>query len=262
MMAASPDPRSTAVRRRGSQRGLAAVALATVGVCGLLLLMVPPPSVNSLLSRSNWELATALPAIDAFPADWNYDLWSDIVQPTPAATTGSGPLTTRGSVSQSVPAGCGDVPTLVGLYDGVSRSAAMVHVDLRTDEIAKAILASSDEPEPNARFVIWRKPNGAQLIADYLGWIGRCGSYRVTSPPPDNHTTTVTTTVSVESVTGTDAAVIATRSSISSEDSQTYHVMFYALRSVVLECATNLTGDQVDMVRRLADQTLHRLHTL
>ena len=118
-----------------------------------------------------------------------------------------------------------------------------MHVDRNTGSIARATVASSDEPEPNARFIIWPRPDGPALIVNYLDWLGRCGSTRVDARSAD----------------GADAAVAVTRSSASAG---TYHVMYYAVRGVLLECATNLEGADVDLVKRLGAQTLQRLRAL
>lgn len=128
---------------------------------------------------------------------------------------------------------------------------------------------SSDEQEPNARFVIWPLSNGPALIANYLDWLARCDSYRITSSHVDSQikdVRTVTTTVDARSAECADAAVAVTRSSMvtagTRSPSSTYHVMYYAVRGVLLECATNLEGADVDLVKRLAAQTLQKLRAL
>ncbi|HEY9304214.1 MAG TPA: hypothetical protein VIO95_07985 [Mycobacterium sp.] len=251
------------LRSRLWPRMVGAVALAVVGACGAMLLMIPARSA-SLLSRSNWDLATALPSYRDFPADWNYSLQGTVRRQAPSSTTASPPRA-EAPASVYAPADCGNVPKILGLYES-SRFAAVVRVNPSTDEIASATALSSDEPNLNARFIIWPVNDGPALIANYLDWIGRCGSYSVSSAEPGNQIAdarTVTTTVDTRSA---NDAVAVTRFSEETAGGQrpssTYHVMYYAVRGILLECATNLNGSDIDLVKRLALQTLQRLRTL
>lgn len=233
-----------------------AVALVVLGACGATLVAIPARPA-SLLSRSNWNLAQALPTYRDFPSDWNYALQGLVRRR---------PLPLRAAVPAAVyaPSDCGNVPKILGLYDAI-HFAAMVHVDPSKDDIASATVLSSDEPDHHFRFIIWPVPDGRSLIADYLDWIGRCGSYSVSSTDPTSYITG-TRTVSTTVVSHSGDAVAITRVSAETDDSQgfslKYHVIYYAVRGIVLECATNLAGADVDLMKKLADQTLHRLRTL
>jgi hypothetical protein len=209
-----------------------------------------------------------LPSYRDFPADWNYALEGTVRRAAPANNAASRHPGTQVPASVYTPAECQDIPKIVGLYQ-TARFAAMVHVDRNTADIAEATVLSSDEPEPNARFIIWAVPDGPALIANYLGWLGRCGSYRITPADADRQVAddlTVTTTVEAPSADGADAAVAVTRSSIVTagrrSTSAPYHVRYYAVRGVLLECATNLEGRDIDLVKRLAAQTLQKLRAL
>jgi hypothetical protein len=238
-------------------RAVGAVALAVLGACGATLLVVPSRS-SSLTSRSNWDLATVLPSYRDFPASWNYELEGTVRRAAPA--NNAAPR----HPAVYAPAECGNVPTILGLYE-TSRFAAMVRVDPSTDDIASATVLSSDEPNLNARFIIWPVPDGPALIANYLDWIGRCGSYSMSSAGPDNQTTdvrTVSTTVDNHSADAVAVTRYSDETVGSQNPSSTYHVVYYAVRGVLLECATNLNGHDVDLVKRLAAHSLKKLHAL
>jgi hypothetical protein len=244
-------------------RVVGAVALAVIGACGVTLLVIPARPAN-LISRSNWDLATALPSSRDFPANWNYGLEGTVRRQAKPSTTASRPRGAGAPTAVYAPADCGNVPTILGLYE-TSRFAAIVHVDQSTDEVASATVFSSDEPDLNARFIIWPVPDGPALIANYLDWIGRCDSYSVSSAVPGNQITdvrTVTTTVDTHSADAVAVTRFSDETAGTQNPSSTYHVMYYAVRGVLLECATNLHGSDVDLVKRLAAQTLQKLRRL
>lgn len=76
-----------------------------LGACGAALVLTAPPAnqaraAASLLSRSNWVLATALPASQDVPADWGYSLTGRLrraVSPStvPPAALGHGKLSAK-----------------------------------------------------------------------------------------------------------------------------------------------------------------------
>lgn len=134
-----PDPSSRAsepvvARSQLWPRLVGAVALAVLGACGVTLLVIPsrPPS---LISRSNWDLATVLPTIHDFSADWNYSLDGPLRRAAPANTTASRHPSAPGPASVYTPAECENIPKVVELY-GTPDFAAMVHVDRNTETIA------------------------------------------------------------------------------------------------------------------------------
>lgn len=245
-------------------RVVSALALVVLAVCGAALLM-PGPRPTSLTPRSNWDLATTLPSYRDFPPNWNYQLEGTVRRRAPASSTAPAPAAAPTSAYKAyAPADCGNAPKILDLYK-TARFSAMVHVDPNTNDIASATVLSSDEPNLNARFIIWPVPDGPALIADYLDWIGRCGSYSMSTAGPDNQIVdarTVTTTVDARS----DDTVTVTKAFDETVADQppvsTYHVMYYAVRGVLLECATNLNGSDIDLVKRLAAQTLQKLHAL
>jgi hypothetical protein len=76
---------------------------------------------------------------------------------------------------------------------------------------------------------------------------------------------TVETKVDARSASGADAAAAVTRTftAIGSRDpSSTYHVVYYAVHGVLLECTIYMEGDDVDLVQRSAAQTLEKLRAL
>ncbi|KZS59800.1 hypothetical protein [Mycobacterium ostraviense] len=270
--AAGPAPS----RSQPWPRVVGGAALAVLGACGAALLVTAPRSDTApanLASRTDWDLATALPAGTDFPSDWGYSLTGRLRR---AATADPGALTTaphQDPAAAYEPGSCGDIPEILDHAGGAL--AAYVQVDryaqLFVQDAAAADFAATGEGRehgPNARFAIWVVSDAAARIANYLDWLGRCGSYRVTNYFFDgrvkNHRT-VTTQVGVRSAAGADAAVTVTRTftTIGSRDpSSTYHVTYYAVRGVLLECTIYMEGPELDLVQKLAGQTLQRLRAL
>jgi hypothetical protein len=245
---------------KGWPRVVGAVALVVLGACGAALVVIPSRP-TSLISRSNWDLAKALPSDHDFPPDWNYALQGTVRRAAPKNDEASREPGVR-PTSVYAPADCGNVPKILGLYK-TANFAALVHVDRSKDDVASATVLSSDEPEPNARFIIWPVPDGPALIADYLDWIGRCHSYSLSAVDPDGQVTDTRTVVTTVDTRDGDDAVTVTRSTNDDQSpTASYHVVYYAVRGILLECATNWSGSDVDLVKRLAVETLNRLRGL
>jgi hypothetical protein len=266
--------------RPSSTRVVGAVALALLTACGVTLWLIAPrpneahASSASLLSRSDWVLATALPTSGDFPADWGYSLAGRLRR---AAPTGTAPSSTRPRPGPAAaayePATCGDLPKI--LSQSGDALAAYVQVDRFTqifvqDAVPGDAAATGERREhgPNARFSIWAVPDSQARIAGYLDWLGRCGSYRVTNYDRGSEVKSdraVTTQVEARSADGADAAVVVTRTftpSGSIDPPSTYHVAYYAVRGVLLECAIYMEGADADVVRQVATRTLQKLRDL
>ncbi|MEE3067476.1 MAG: hypothetical protein VYA67_26675 [Actinomycetota bacterium] len=219
----------------------------------------------SLRSLPNWELAKLLPGIHDFPADWNYWLRGSVRQTNP--DNGAPPPAGGASVPASAytPRECAQVPKIVELF-GSPGDAAMVYVDRQTDEIARAAEISSDDPDPNAHLAIWKVPDGPAMIAKYVDWLARCGSYRITSVDAgsgNDTVRTVTTTIDGPPRGSGSAALAVTKSTTGTVRGASrlviYHITYYWERDVLLEFATNLVGTDLDVVNHAAGQTLQRM---
>jgi hypothetical protein len=255
----SDKSRPLAARRPGL-RAVAAFALVVLGLCGAALVGFPPRTA-SLRSLPNWDLATLLPGIHDFPANWNYSLRGSLHRTDPEQAP---PWPVRHPPVFS-PRECGPAPTLATLFDRPGDAAA-VHVDHQTDQIARAVLQASDEPDPNARFVIYPVTDGAALITKYVDWLARCGTYHVTAANPASgadESRVVTTTITARSAAGADAAVEVTRSTTITAKgprrATVYRDSYYWVRGVLLECGTNLSGRDLDVVNHVGAQTLQKL---
>lgn len=265
-----PDPASQAAqqsrirRSRIGPRSVCVVALVVLGTCGATILGFPARPV-SLRSLPNWELAKLLPGIQDFPADWNYWLRGSVRQNHPDNATPPPGGAASVPASASTPRECGQVPKIVELF-GSPGDAAMVYVDRQTDEIARAALISSDAPDPNAHFAIWKVTDGPTMIAEYVDWLARCGSYRIASTPAgsaNEDVRTVTTTIDSQTGGGSDTALAVTKSTTGTvrgaSRAVVYHITYYWVRDVLLECATNLVGADLDAVNHAVAQTLQRM---
>jgi hypothetical protein len=275
-VARSPKPPAAKPRRRHPwPRVAGAGALAVIGACGATLLAIGPRSEQqkaapgSLLSHSDWDLATALPTSADFPEDWGYSLAGRLRRATPSSVAPKpGPAAAVYSPSE-----CGTVPTILNQSGAVL--AAYVQVDRQTqiyvqDAVPADAAATGERREhgPNTRFAIWTAPDSPARIANYLQWLGRCASYRVTnydrgSERKDERT--VTTVVDARSADGADAAVAVTRSftpSGSHDPPSTYQVLYYAVRGVLLECSVYMDGDDAGLVKQVAARTVQRLRAL
>lgn len=261
-------------------RIVAAVALSVVGTCGVAVLVSPPypstePPSASLASRSNWVLATALPTSADFPADWGYSVTGQLRRE--AAPTGpvAKPASARPSPGADyLPASCGAIPKLLDQSSGAAL-AGYVQVDRDTQIWAQdaappdaAATGEGREHGPNARFAIWVVPDAAARIADYRYWLRRCSSYRVTNydySDEAKNERAVTTVIQAAAARGAEAGVAVTRSFTtvtSHEPPSTYHVEYYALRGVLLECSIYMEGADADMVKAVAARTLRKLQAL
>lgn len=253
------------------------VSLVILGSCAAALLMTAPGSsrsTRSLAAHDNWALATALPVSSDFPQDWGYSLTARLQRATPTAgATPSAPPGPNPAAADYAPDPCKTLPRI--LDHSADTLAAFVHVDryaqLFVQDAPPADAASTGESHehgPNARFSIWVVPDGPAQITNYLSWLGRCGSYRVTNHFLDGQVKNrrdVSTTVDSRSADGADAAVVVTRkfTPVTGRDpASTYRVEYYAVRGVLLECTIYLEGAELEQVKQVAVHTLQRLRAL
>ncbi len=226
-----------------------------LGACGAALVLTAPPAnqaraAASLLSRSNWVLATALPASQDVPADWGYSLTGRLRRAVSPSTVPPAALPNTSRAAVYSPAGCGNIPKILdhssadlAAYVQIDRDVQVFGQDAPLDAAATG---ESDERGPNARFALWAVADGPARIANYLDWLNRCGSYQVTNHFLDGtvkNERTVTTEVEALSAGGADAAVAVTRTFTTADGrdpSSTYHVAYYAVRGVLLECTSYL----------------------
>lgn len=264
-------------------RAVSIAALTVLGACGVTLQMIPPRShagapAASLASQSDWALASALPAGADFPADWGYSV-AGLLRREAAATTPSARPAANGTPGEGVtaaytPAACGTIPKILD-QSGAGALAAYVEVDRYSQIWAQdaeppnaAATGELAEHGPNARFGIWVVPDPSAQIADYQDWASRCGSYRVASYEHGTQATTertVTTVVEATSTKGADAAVIVNRSfhlNGSPNPPSNYHVAYYAVRGVLLECTIYMEDADADLVKHVEARTLQRLRAL
>jgi hypothetical protein len=188
------------------------------------------------------------------------------------AATSSAP-SHPGPAPTYTPAACGNVPKLL------DHSGATLAAYLQVDRYTQLLVHEADPADgpatgethghgPNSRLAIWAVPDGPARIANYLDWLDHCGAYHVTNYYNGGRVKnerTVSTEVQTPSASGADAAATVTRTftTIGSRDpASTYHVAYYAVRGVLLECTIYMEGTDVDLVKRVADQTLDRLRAL
>jgi hypothetical protein len=271
-LAAEPGAR----RSQAWPRVVGAVALAALGTCGVTVLLTAPRQTHtsaSLASQSDWVLAGALPASGDFPPDWGYSLTGRLQRAAASTTVTSSPQSNPAPAAIYAPEACGSIPKVLDHSGGAL--AAYVQVD-RAAQLFVQDAPPADAPAtgearehgPNARFAIWVVPDGPARIANYLNWLGQCGSYHVTNHFPDGHVKNrrdVSTVVQARSAAGADAAVTVTRSftTINSRDpATTYHVAYYAVRGVLLECTIYMEGSELDQVQQIASRTVQKLGAL
>ncbi|KZS70578.1 hypothetical protein LAUMK35_04227 [Mycobacterium pseudokansasii] len=255
---------------------VAGAALAMLGACGVTVLVIGPRanSSTSLASRADWVLAGALPSSDDFPADWGYSLSGWLRRSSLSETTASSTAPQLGPRAVYEPAQCTKIPQLL-THSGAAL-AAELDVDRYTQLIARdariwdwPATGETDEHGPNAHFEISVVPDGPQRIANYLDWLGRCGSYQVTNYDFNGRFKDHRSATTVLQDHWTDDAVVAavvTRTFVTADSHEppaTYLVSYYALRGVILECSVHMetTGDR-ELVQRRAAETLHRLRAL
>jgi hypothetical protein len=267
-------------------RALTIAALTVLGACGVTLQMIPPrshagASSASLASQSDWALAGALPASSDFPADWGYSV-AGLMRRGPAATAPSARPAANGTPQQDArtayaPAACGTLPKVLD-ESGGGALAAYLQVDRYSQLWAQDpeppnadATGERHEHGPNARFWIWVVPDAPAQIADYQDWVSRCGSYRISNYDYSSQSSierTVTTAVEATGTSeakGADAAVTVTRSfhlTDSPNPPATYHVSYYAVRGVLMECAIYMEDADAEIVKHTAAQTLQRLRSL
>lgn len=261
-----------AARDRPWPQVVGVAAVVVLGICGAVLL-VRAPHDSSLASRTNWALATALPTSVDFPQDWGYSLTGRLQRAPSTAAPSPTPTVSTAAAAEYAPVDCGTIPHLLD-HSGAAL-AAFVHVDRYAQLFVQdappadaAATGESHEHGPNARFAIWVVPDGPAQITHYLNWIGRCGSYRVTNHFLDGEVKNrreVATSVESRSADGADAAVVVTRkfTPVTGRDpASSYHVEYYAVRGVLLECTIYLEGVELQQVKGVAAQTLRKLHSL
>lgn len=267
--AMNPDGRRP--DRPSRARMFAAAALAVLAGCGVLVLLTPPRSAG-LLGRSNWALADALPARADFPADWNYSVngmigWA--TPPSPAAESADAPNPIIPTVEYT-PARCGELPAALA---GAGTESASVRVDTTPVAIAKArfywrdSVAAGDPQDdgPTADFAILAVGETSDLVGEYLDWLKRCNSYGVSVHYPETQSDVdrLATTMVDEPVEG--AALTVTRSFRdlgSGAESLSYQISYYPVRGLLLQCRTNMTGADAELVHRLAVETVRKLRAL
>lgn len=103
-----------------------------LGACGAALVLTAPPAnqaraAASLLSRSNWVLATALPASQDVPADWGYSLTGRLRRAVSPSTVPPAALPNTSRAAVYSPAGCGNIPKI--LDHSSADLAAYVQID-------------------------------------------------------------------------------------------------------------------------------------
>lgn len=256
-------------------RVVGAIALVVLGTCGVTVLATDPNSkttATSLASQTDWTLATTLPASADVPPDWGYSL-SGRLQRAAAPTDALTPPPNPSPTAVYAPDSCGSIPKVL------DHSGAALAAFVQVDRYAQLFVQDAPPPDaaatgegrehgPNARFAIWAVPDGPARITNYLDWLSRCGSYRVTNYFLDGRVKNqrdITTAVEARSAAGADAAVTVTRrfTTIGSRDpSSTYHVAYYAVRGVLLECTMYMEGADLEQVKRLATQTINKLRAL
>lgn len=144
-----------------SPRAIGAISLAVLGACGAALVLTAPPAnqaraAASLLSRSNWVLATALPASQDVPADWGYSLTGRLRRAVSPSTVPPAALPNTSRAAVYSPAGCGNIPKILdhssadlAAYVQIDRDVQVFGQDAPLDAAATG---ESDERGPNARF--------------------------------------------------------------------------------------------------------------
>lgn len=250
---ASRTPR----RAAWGPRAVSAVALVVLGVCAATIVALPVHS-DGLRSLSNWQLAGLLPAASDFAADWNYGLSGVVHRTAPAAGSAPAP-------PEYVPATCRPDPEIAELDRGAG-GAARVYVDRDRDEIARAHYLGEEFDDPHAEIVIWAVPDGVARIAKYVDWLHMCGRYTMKSLDPLHHTpraSAVSTTIDRQPGGGGESSLAFTRSSAPTAPvpgpAIVTHVTYYWVRGLLLQCSTNMSGADGDVVDHVVAQTLQRM---
>jgi hypothetical protein len=262
-------------RTRGQPwpRVVGALALTVLGACGVVVLVTPPraKSAPSLQTRSNWVLAGALPASRDFPTDWGYGLYGSLRPSRVSDDTAASPWKQGIPRTRYAPGACTSVPKILD-HSGAALAAGL-SVDRYTRLQAHSAGLMDDDATgqrgelgPNARLNIWIVPDGPLRITNYVDWLSRCGTYQVTNYNQDGRVKsqlTVKTVVDVHAADGTEAAVTRTFSTtVGRYRSATYHVVYFAVRGVIVECTIFMEGADRDLVQQRTAQTLQRLRAL
>ncbi|MBS9532508.1 hypothetical protein KIH27_02775 [Mycobacterium sp. M1] len=254
--------------QRAAPRILGAVALTVLGACGVLVLTTAPRS-NSLVGRSNWQLAATLPVQADFPAEWNYAIRGSVGWATPPDSTTAEPDGPLIPTAAYTPADCGSLPAALAV---AADSPANVHVDTTPVGIASAKLywrdsvaaGEPDTDEPDTDFVI-TAPGEPSSIGEYRDWLRRCDAYRVTVFDPQTRTRVerfATTTVEAPDP---GAALTVTRTFVDvngGAEPVSHRVSYYPVRGLLLTCSTSMRGADADLVRELGARTARKLAAL
>jgi hypothetical protein len=239
---------------------VSAIALTVLGVCAATIAALPvrPESLRTL---SNWQLAELLPTADDFPPDWNYGLSGVVHRSVPGDAPRSAPFPAR----DYVPPSCRPDPAIAELDSGTG-DAARVYVDRATDVLAPPRLLGEGDPDPHAEMLIWPVSDGPARMAKYVDWLHKCGRYTINSLDPLRHTprtNAVTATIDRRPVDGDDVSLALTRSSTQTAprpgSAIVTHVTYYWVRGVLLECSTNLSGADGDVVNHVVAQRLQKM---
>lgn len=138
-----------------SPRAIGAISLAVLGACGAALVLTAPPAnqaraAASLLSRSNWVLATALPASQDVPADWGYSLTGRLRRAVSPSTVPPAALPNTSRAAVYSPAGCGNIPKILdhssadlAAYVQIDRDVQVFGQDAPLDAAALCVLATA-----------------------------------------------------------------------------------------------------------------------
>jgi hypothetical protein len=261
--------------QRGWPAVVGAAAFVVLGVCAGMVLIAAPPAGQrpGLASRSNWALAAALPPAEDFPADWNYTISGALRRIlTPDSVASSG-VPRPGPRAVYEPSACTDIPSILNHFGaalgpqvGVDESHDLVAANAElTDALATG---QTSDQEFNAYIQLWVVPDGPARIANYVAWLSRCGTYQVTNYGFQGElldTLSATTAIDSRVTDGADAAAaVSITFAVVSNPSlhRTYHVVFYAVRDVVVECRMYMQGKDIDVVKRRATQTVQKLRAL
>lgn len=260
-------------RSRPWLRTLGIFAFAVLASCGAVLVAIPPRahSSMSLASRPNWILAGALPTSRDFPSNWGYGISGEVqrtvISEAPATSTPPNRLPRSVYTTQA----CKNVPSILN-HSGAA-FGPVASVDRATALQARmAALMDNDatgatvDDTPSASLEIWVVHDGPAEVAKYLDWLGRCDSYDVANYDYQGRMSKVTVTTAVEAgrTDGADVVATVTRRFINNGGGKpaTYHVTYYAVRGVILECSIFMEGADRSLVQLRAAQTVQRLRAL
>ena len=244
---------------------LALVVLAGAGAADLLI----PARPASLVGQSNWALAQTLPTQDEFPAAWNYRISGAVGFATPRPAPDTGGAESQLPTADYTPGECGALPAaLLPAWQ-----APELHIDRTPVGVARArafwagMVAAGDrhDAEPNAEFTITAPADPAGLVDEYLDWLGRCGSYRVSVFDPSTDRRTARSAVTSVEHPAAGAALTVTQGFLDDADDarpHEYRLSLYPVRGLLLTCRTSFVGADADRIDALAAETARKLAAL